>query len=1175
MTRILLVPVIICLWVVQALAQCTSFDVTIPSEVCRQSTLAIENNTLAASFEWDLCPDDLKSTPSISKVINTGLSSTLDLELAEDDEKHYGFAVDATSNSLLRLDFGNSRDNVPTKANLGNIDGQFEFPNSIAIVRQQGSWFGIVANGANGKVILLNFGNSLGNTPAGSLLYTRAGGGFANIKVASTSDEGRALLIAEYNARQVTVVNYPDGFLLPSGAQQVVSIPGSSPIDVDVVRECDQWKAMVLSFDDRKLYKLDFGSSFVDVPAVTPYDLTFGFEPYRLSVAREGDALVGFASSTSGGLSRMHFQDGVDSNPTIVSIGSFGMLSNSRSLVVDSKEGIWKAFMINFSDGDLYRLSFHGNCAVTPVWTTGTTPGDIEYSVAGTKRIAVTAFMSDGSASAAAYEVTVRDVLAPQFTIENTNSCVNHEVYFHAETTQGTIATFQWQFGDGNSSSLEAPSHLYSTSNTYDVSLTVTDPNACVNAKRIALHIFDKPVSDFILPSSTPLCTNQILTFVNTSQFEENSMPYWRWFVNSVEVSTEKDLSQPLNTPGPHSIKLIAGIPGCESQSEQALGPLTEGPMTGFVYSGVCVGEATEFVNSSSGDIEAFQWDFGDGQSSTDENPLHLFADIGEYEVELTAVGASGCSVRKSESIQIRSIPIPDFQILGPPSSCSGTPSFFENQTMNPDGGEISQWLWSFDDGTSNQTTTDITPEHTFASAGVYQVSLSASTALGCVETKQKEIVIYKSPEADFTNTEACDEIPVTFKSVSGEPVVSWYWEMGTAYYATPSPTHTFRTPGNFPVYLEVTADNGCTASMTKTVNVPQPLAPDFTVIKNCVNQEAIFNDITTGSDAVVVWQWDFGAGASPGNASETHMFTQPGAPNVTLHVTTESGCSYQKTKQVQIVPAPLAAFSASPESGAYPLEVGFTNLSSQATQFRWEFEDQTGKITNEQSPVHIFTKEGSFEVTLTAYNTVQCEHSSTRTITTLAPLPDADIELINLVPNADGTTRLIITVNNKGNTILKSLPLTIDFGGKLSLQHLVHESISPASKYNFVFSTSILDVESLPYLCVSLELGSDVEPDGNRMCKELQNKLYALPAYPNPAAHELNIEWISQSSGPLQVTLIDGSGHRVFFQQIQALGGLNRQRMHLQGVRKGLYLLVIDDGVTRNIQRIAVQTAP
>ncbi|MEX2231780.1 MAG: PKD domain-containing protein [Cyclobacteriaceae bacterium] len=1172
--RIFLLTVMICLKVLRAEAQCNGIDVAVPDEVCLKSNFLVENNSTPASFEWDLCPFDLTASPSLLKVVNTGLSSTIDFTLAEDNSLFYGFAVDANSNSLLRVDFGNSRDNIPTTTNLGNVSALFQFPNSISIVHQGDSWLGILANGGNEKIILLNFGASLSNTPIATVLHTRSGGGFANIAVASTSGEGHALVIAEFNTRQVSILNYAQGFLMDPDAEQIISLPGSTPIDVQLIKQCDDWKALVLSFDNHKLYKLDFGNSFVDPPAVSEYGVTLGFEPYRLSLAREGESFYGFVSSTSGGLNRLDFENDIDNNPTVAALGTFGVLSNSRSLQIDTYEGHWRAFMINFSDGDLFRFSFLKNCGAFPSYATGPTPGYVHYTVAGEQEIAVTAFEADGTVSTFAYPLTVANLTAPEFTIQQTNACVNHEVYFQPENVHGAITSYQWDFGDGNTSSLQNPSHVYSSTNTFPVSLLVFGDNSCSNKKQIGVTIFEKPVSQFLLPAIAPVCTNQMLEFINTSDFNVDSDPYWRWFVNSIEVSVEKDLTIALNTPGPHSIKLIAGIPGCETESEEGLGPLIEGPKVDFEYTGICLGDGTSFLNTSSGDIDGLEWDFGDGNTSTNENPTNIFSEFGEYEVSLTASSAIGCQNRKTKIINIRSKPIPDFETAHPPYSCNGMPTQFINNTVNPDGDNISGWLWDFNDETNPVLQTEENPDHIFAAAGDHMIFLTVTTESGCAATMEKEISITQSPSPDFTYSPACHRVPVTFTATS-PGIDDWYWEMGTAYYTTASPSHTFKTPGDFPVHLAVRSNNGCTASIDIVIHVPAPLNPDFSVIRNCVGEETILTDITTGQDSVMSRQWDVNTGEVLTASPVMFTFHSQGNATIGLNVITQSGCTYQKTRQIEILSPPQATFSANPASGGYPLKVEFTNTSELATRYLWKFNDGTGATSAEISPVYTFQGLGSFTVELTAYNEQLCQHTSHSIISTAAPLIDADVEMIALLPNTDGSSRLIVTIHNKGNKLLKDLPVDIDFGGGLKLRQIVGEPIFPASKYNLVLNTGILNASSLRYLCASLDLENDLTPAGNRKCIEFGNTLHVFPAYPNPTTGVLNLEWIAEDTGPVSISIVDALGREMV--QIESAGvqGLNHRIIDLNSRPNGIYYLFLEAGNTKKSQRILVSGKP
>ncbi len=1160
----------------QARAQCDINDLIIPTQVCLQSNIQIENNNSTAnSFEWDLCPMDLQATPTISLVSNTGMSSTLDFTLAQDDEKFYGFSLDAATNSLLRLNFDNSLENIPAKMNLGNVNNLLQSPTSVSIVEENGAWLGLVANAGNSNIILINFGSSLSNTPSATVLHTRTTGNFANISVSSNPVSGSTLIIAEYGAGQVSMLHYPQGFLNPSDQLETISIPGSSPIDVQLFRQCGNWKALVLSFDNKSLYQLDFGTSLRETPVVMNYGLTFAFEPYRLSVVREGDMIYAFVSSTSGGLSRLHFQNDLDITPSVRSLGSFGVLSNSRSLYIGAVKGEWCGWMINYSDGNLYRLSFRSDCEVSPAYVAGRTPGNFKFTQQGNRKIAVTAYDSDGILLTTSHQISVTSDVAPEFNIRQTHACVNHEVYFETVDVQGVIDTYQWTFGDGNGSILQTPTHVYAVGGAYPLSLEVSGENGCTNRKQMAVSIFEKPESQFTLPAALPLCTNQLLKFENTSNFTAASDPSWRWFVNAVEVSDQQDLKYVMTSPGPYQIKLIAAIPGCESESEEILNNLVEGPAVDFDFSGICFGDITSFTNKSIGLIDAYKWEFDDGNESSSENPSHNYSAFGNFSVRLTATDEAGCNNTKTRQIRIYSKPIIDFGIYSPPLSCSGSPTQLYNTTTNADGVDLTTWLWDFEDASNSSNVSEAEPLHIFKDPGYYSVSLTAKTEWGCESTGQKEISISPSPSSDFTFTPACDDKPVTFTGPSSDNIVNWYWEIGTAYYETRSPTHTFRTPNLYPVFIEVTGSNGCVSTATKTILVPEPLSPDFAFTKNCIENATIFTDLTSGADPVTSRSWDFQGGATSTASPASFTFDEMGRKTVRLKVTTESGCSYQVSKEVNIIQPPQASFSSGVFSGAKPFEVLFTNTSSHASQFTWRFLDGTGSTSSEFSPTYTFSGVGEFEVELTAANSQQCQDTHRAAILTNAPLPDVDLEMITFTENNEGSFKMIVTVNNKGNTTLKNLPVDIDFSGQLKLREIVAESILPGSRYNLIFNTLMTNLESQRYVCVSAVLEKDISVEGNRICKELGGKLFVFPAYPNPVNALLDVNLISESKKTIRIAISDAMGKKVFEAELMTESGLNHKTLDVRTIPDGIYHLIIEDGVTKNIQRILISSNP
>ena len=406
------------------------------------------------------------------------------------------------------------------------------------------------------------------------------------------------------------------------------------------------------------------------------------------------------------------------------------------------------------------------------------------------------------------------------------------------------------------------------------------------------------------------------------------------------------------------------------------------------------------------------------------------------------------------------------------------------------------------------------------------------------------------------------------FSPPEDNTITSWYWEIGTSYYTDASPFHTFKSPADYPLYLEVTATNGCTSSVRDVIHIPVPLTPAFSAVKNCVGEEAVLEDMTKGDDPVTSQEWSFDSGEAFTGSPVMFIFQEQATRTITLKVTAESGCSYAASKQIKILLPPVAGFAAEPASGAYPLEVKFGNTSSGATEYSWKFDD--GSVSSETSPIHIFSGPGSYNVELTALNDLGCDAVFVANIGAVAPLPDVDIEMISLTPNGDGSMKLIVTLNNNGNTVLRDLPLELDFGGT-HFTHILEGPIAPMSKFNFVFGTAVGGAPSIDYICVSADLADDLSPAGNRRCAELADKLFVFPAFPNPAADQLNVEWLAPETGSLRISVMDVLGRMALDVDAATVAGLNRHTIDVSGLGNGIYYLMLRQGDVSEVQRIAV----
>ena len=1133
-------------------------------------------------YEWDFCAGDLNSDPSGTIVTTLTEVQTFDAIkiVKESDSQYYGFIVRQGSGALFRLSYGPDLSSVPSVENLGQLG--LSGSSDIEFIQDQGIWYALVASGSN--LIRLKFSGGLGGA-SGTITSTNLGqfGGVLNAVrgLALVKEQSNFFVLATSSTLNTLTVIRFNGSMEGSVTTAVIAVPGSAQLmAINAFRECDAWFAVMTSVGNSKVIKARLGEDLLDTQGFQFLTQTgVSIQSYGMDVLIENSQYYVFLATIGnpGTLFQLDYGNSIWQNiPIVKNKGSLSGLAGCVAMDFQVNDSQVLGFVGNRSNYQLHRISYPNNCTANVASATIAEPSGVLYEDLGDYSVELKAFDENGNFSSSSQTVHISS--APVVNFNSDENCIGGTTLFHDTSIPGKapIVSWAWDFNGEAVSDLQHPEHAFSQIGETEVSLAVTDSRGCMRSfeKMIKIYSDQDIVPEFSFPEL--FCSNALVVFNDESSFVEDEIVSWRWAFNNGEgLSNNQNPSFTFSTSGLNEIELtVTGKSGCSFSTTKNVETLPSPALALFLDENYCDGKVIHYHASSDGAVKSFQWDLGDGNYKAGKEVDHTYAGPGVYNVWLTGESLNGCISGRSQEITIRPLPTPYFSIEPPPQSCSGRPTTFTDETSNAFG-RIAEWIWDFNDEVNPVGSDQQNPSHTFNDSGDYYVSLSVVTEYGCSGSAEKLITIAPSPSTVFTHSTACEDLPVSFSPPADNSIAYWYWEIGTAYYYAPTPSHTFMAPGDYPLYAEFVGTNGCVSEISKTIHVPQPLIPDFSFMKNCVGQEALFTDLTAGSDPVASREWDFGNGESSSSSPASHVFTQIGAPTVVLKVTGQSGCAYQVARQVEIIPPPLAAFTASPQSGAYPLDVTFTNSSSQATGFHWEFIDGTGTTSEEESPNYRFPGPGLFDVRLTAFNTQQCEDDFTQTITTFAPLPDADVEMINVVPNPDGSARLIVTINNKGNTILKSLPLTVDFGGKVSLQQIVEETILPATRVNFVFTTSILDAETLRYLCVSLNLDHDLNPTGNRMCKQFENRLFVFPAYPNPARDQLEIEWISESNINVHVSLTDGLGRQVFSRALPSVQGLNSHWLSLDGLGNGIYFLAIDDGSTRTSQRIVVVNAP
>ncbi len=537
----------------------------------------------------------------------------------------------------------------------------------------------------------------------------------------------------------------------------------------------------------------------------------------------------------------------------------------------------------------------------------------------------------------------------------------------------GQVTEWLWDFGDGGSSTLQHPSHEFLLPGDYTVGLTATGPGGGATETKIAYVAVGEPppAADF---SASP--TSGIVALdVDFPDLSSGNVGSWDWDFGDGGTSSLQNPSHTYSGVGTYDVVLTATGPG-GSDVETKLAYITvhpPAPLAGFsaLPTGGDAPLEVAFTNATTGVASGYSWSFGDGGSSTEVDPNHVYHTPGTYTVALTAVGPGGMTTdTQNNLISVTTPPPPLADFSGSPTS--GDAPLGVNFT-DLSAGAVSSYAWAFGDG---GTSSSQSPMHVYANPGTYTVALTV-TGPGGGDTQTKvDYVTADVPPAPVAAlganpTSGPASLSVDFTDLSTGNVTAWAWDFGDMGTSTEqNPTHLYTTPGTYDVSLMVTGLGGSdSAQMIGFIEVTDP-PPIANFVGNVLSGGdplmVDFTDLTTGN--VTSWAWDFGDSGTSTLQNPSHSFVAPGSYSVSLTAMGPGGGhTATKTDYIAVLPpAPVADFDASPLSGFAPLSVDFTDQTTgMVDAWSWDFGD--GNTSTEQNPSHVYQLGGIFTVALTA----------------------------------------------------------------------------------------------------------------------------------------------------------------------------------------------------------------
>ncbi len=447
------------------------------------------------------------------------------------------------------------------------------------------------------------------------------------------------------------------------------------------------------------------------------------------------------------------------------------------------------------------------------------------YTAVGSYTVALTATNAYGNnTNTKSNYITVGNKPVANFSGTPTIGAPNMSVTFTDSSTY-TPTAWSWTFGDSNSSTAQNPSHTYAAVGSYTVALTATNAYGNnTNTKSNYITVGNPPAANF---SGTPTsgAAPLAVTFTDSST---NTPTAWSWNFGDSNTSTVQNPSHTYSSAGTYTVALKAtNAYGNNTNTKTNYITAAVAPVANFSGTPTTGNSplAVTFNDSSTNSPTAWSWTFGDGNTSTVQNPSHTYTSTGQYTVALKATNVGGNNTKTITNYISVNVPVANF---------SGTPttgpyplavSFTDSSTNTP-----TSWSWNFGD---SNTSTVRNPSHTYSAAGSYTVALTATNAGGSnTNTKTSYITVtsvaYYYPDSwgtwdnctiqsgSLTNLQGGGGYLVTQCSTSTQHYSAYYYahtvytpgqvtRLDVDYRAKKSRTD---TPGNVLVQISTSSDS-------------------------------------------------------------------------------------------------------------------------------------------------------------------------------------------------------------------------------------------------------------------------------------------------------------------------------------------------------------------------------
>ena len=555
-------------------------------------------------------------------------------------------------------------------------------------------------------------------------------------------------------------------------------------------------------------------------------------------------------------------------------------------------------------------------------------------------------------------------------------------------TASYPITSWFYELGNGATSILQNPTNiLFQDTGCYESKLIVENSFGCKDSMVMeppqGACFGDLPTAQAAFTEDS-ICGSDSAWFYNVPITPFANEFYWNFSDGTYYVGDSVHVR--FQDTGWIDLQYVVGHYGCYDTLDYDSVIYIMGPIVKFVASLDCDTPMVRWINPTFFDgVDRFYWDFDDGTAvdSVNENPIHLYAQSGTYNITLTAYNDSfGCSDQYEVTTVLRNISA-EFSVsnLGqlPVDSAACVPSTFYFDAANSSD-ELPKYWWNFGDGDTFYSTVN-EAAHFFTTTGWYTITLALQDANYCLDTARHSVFL-SDPLANFQYSYggSCDPVGVDFndQSSSDTSIVDWLWNFGDGATDTSVAItqHDYGAVGIYPVTLLVTDAIGCTANKTKLVQIKNPFV-SFQM-DSIICEFGTVEVVNQSLGDSLTYFWNFGNNVT--NTIENPspvIYISPGEYTVYLAIEDELGCQDTAFRTLQVKPKPDANFTSDTASSpCLPLFVTFMDSSQgeDLVKWKWEFGDGSGSVTLDTNlAYHIYNTSGSFDVKLTVESEFGC----------------------------------------------------------------------------------------------------------------------------------------------------------------------------------------------------------